>query len=117
MRYRKKPIEVEAYQTDKEIIIHTLEGDMKANIGDYIITGINGEKYPCKPDIFEKTYDKAESDGEDMTPMQAWSIISANLMELYKRRNANDCKPYVDAEITAEVICYMALKKMEGDTE
>lgn len=30
---------------------------MKANIGDYIITGINGEKYPCKPDIFKKTYE------------------------------------------------------------
>ena len=30
---------------------------MKANIGDYVITGINGEQYPCKPDIFEKTYE------------------------------------------------------------
>jgi hypothetical protein len=58
MRYRKKPIEVEAYQTDKELIIHTLEGDMKASAGDYIITGVNGEQYPCKPDVFEKTYEK-----------------------------------------------------------
>lgn len=49
---------VEAYQTDKEVIIHTLEGDMTASIGDYIITGVNGENYPCKPDIFEKTYDE-----------------------------------------------------------
>lgn len=56
-KYRKKPIVIEAYQTDKEIIIHTLEGDMKASIGDYIITGVNGEQYPCKPDIFEKTYE------------------------------------------------------------
>lgn len=39
------------------IVIPTLEGDMKATIGDYIIKGINGEFYPCKPDIFEKTYD------------------------------------------------------------
>jgi len=38
--------------------IQTLEGDMKANFGDYIIRGVNGEHYPCKPDIFEKTYDK-----------------------------------------------------------
>ena len=37
-RYVKKPIEIEAFQTDKELIIHTLEGDMKANVGDYIIT-------------------------------------------------------------------------------
>lgn len=57
-KYRKKPFAVEAYQTDKEIVIHTLEGDMTASVGDYIITGINGEKYPCKPDIFEKTYDE-----------------------------------------------------------
>lgn len=57
-KYQKKPIIVEAYQTDVEIIIHTLEGDMKALPGDWIITGINGEQYPCKPDIFEKTYQK-----------------------------------------------------------
>ncbi len=38
--------------------IPTLEGNMKANIGDYIIKGINGEFYPCKPDIFDKTYEK-----------------------------------------------------------
>ncbi len=57
MKYRKKPVVVEVYQTDKELVIHTLEGDMKANVGDYIITGVNGEQYPCKPDIFEKTYE------------------------------------------------------------
>ena len=38
--------------------IPTLEGNMKANIGDYIIKGINGEFYPCKPDIFDKTYEE-----------------------------------------------------------
>ena len=57
---RKKPVIIVAYQTDKEMIIHTLEGDMKASIGDYIITGVNGEKYPCKPDIFHKSYEKVE---------------------------------------------------------
>jgi hypothetical protein len=40
--------------------IKTLEGTMKANIGDYIIQGINGEFYPCKPNIFEKTYESVE---------------------------------------------------------
>lgn len=39
------------------MIIPTLEGDMKASIGDYIIKGIKGEYYPCKPDIFEMTYE------------------------------------------------------------
>lgn len=57
MKYKKKPVVVEAYQTDKEMIINTLEGVMKASVGDYIITGVNGEQYPCKPDIFEKTYE------------------------------------------------------------
>ena len=52
----KKPIVVEAYQTDKEVLIQTLEGTMKASVGDWIITGIKGEQYPCKPDVFERTY-------------------------------------------------------------
>lgn len=39
------------------LTIHTLEGDMVASRGDYIIKGVNGEIYPCKPDIFAKTYE------------------------------------------------------------
>lgn len=39
------------------LIIDTLEGEMTARIGDWIIKGVNGECYPCKPDIFEKTYE------------------------------------------------------------
>lgn len=59
-RYRKKPVIVEAYQTDKTMYIETLEGVLLADPGDYIITGVNGEQYPCKPDIFDKTYEKVE---------------------------------------------------------
>lgn len=40
-KYVKKPVVVEAYQTDREITIHTLEGDLMASVGDYIITGVN----------------------------------------------------------------------------
>lgn len=40
--------------------IATLEGDMHVSVGDYIIKGVNGELYPCKPDIFEKTYEAVE---------------------------------------------------------
>jgi len=76
MKFRKKPVVVEAEQwfIGKEIEglhygqdfgithvfphIETLEGRMIVREGDWIITGINGEKYPCKPDIFEKTYEK-----------------------------------------------------------
>lgn len=58
--YRKKPVIIEAYQTDTEFDITTLEGVMHANVGDYIITGVHGEIYPCKPDIFEETYELVE---------------------------------------------------------
>ena len=78
--YRKKPVVVEAVQWTGEnhaemcefidpevfeikpkegLIIHTLEGDHHASPGDYIIKGVNGEFYPCKPDIFAKTYESS----------------------------------------------------------
>lgn len=52
--------DIETIKNDKHIRIQTLEGDMKASFGDYIIKGVNGEFYPCKPDIFEKTYESIE---------------------------------------------------------
>ena len=78
-KYVKRPVVIEAVQwTGKniseickftgmdvahlliggELYIATLEGTMKANDGDYIIRGVNGEYYPCKPDIFEATYQR-----------------------------------------------------------
>lgn len=45
---------------EPQVFIETLEGRHEVTEGDWIITGVNGEKYPCKPDIFEKTYEKAE---------------------------------------------------------
>lgn len=80
MRYRKKPVVVEAVLWDGShasqvaidafagsqaifsggaLQIRTLEGIMTADQGDYIIKGIKGEFYPCKPDIFQATYEKA----------------------------------------------------------
>jgi hypothetical protein len=57
---RKKPIVIEARGpvTEPEEIV-TLEGTMRADVGDYVITGVQGEVYPCKPDIFLATYDPA----------------------------------------------------------
>jgi hypothetical protein len=83
MKYRKKPIVIEAVQITEEVFskdhpnhdhvdgviydpmlksafIDTLEGRMVGILGDWIITGVKGEKYPCKPDIFEATYEKVE---------------------------------------------------------
>ena len=87
MKYRKKPVVIEAIQYTglnvheiagfigtgifeketfakgkfvKQFEIQTLEGPHMATAGDYIIKGVNGEFYPCKPDIFEKTYEKVK---------------------------------------------------------
>jgi hypothetical protein len=73
MKFRKKPVVVEATQwfkdgdhpavekwNDNEYRIKTLEGAHIVTIGDWIITGVKGEHYPCKPDIFELTYEVAE---------------------------------------------------------
>lgn len=59
-KVRKKPVIVDAYRTDKELDIQTLEGIMHAEPGDWIITGVDGEQYPCKPSIFQKTYEILE---------------------------------------------------------
>ena len=59
-KFRKKPVVIEAYQTNEHIDIKTLEGIMHAEPGDWIISGVNGEQYPCKPDIFKKTYEPVE---------------------------------------------------------
>ena len=84
MKFRKKPVVIEAikwingdndslknilamgcqpeFAADgtPDLMIPIFEGRMRANVGDWIIKGVNGEFYPCKPDIFEKTYDKVE---------------------------------------------------------
>ena len=78
-QYRKKPVVIEAFKWTVDEVpvwwkelkgvtmnidtmtayIPTLEGTMSAQKGDFIIQGVNGEVYPCKPDIFEKTYEPA----------------------------------------------------------
>lgn len=79
-QYRKKPVVIEAIEwtgdnggevdlfccgkaaltsPTMQFVIQTLEGAMRANIGDYIIKGVKGEFYPCKPDIFAATYEEA----------------------------------------------------------
>ena len=62
MKYRKKPVIVVAYQTDKEMIIHTLEGDMKMKnkSGDYLVRDVQGKFYFCEKSLFEQTYEEAD---------------------------------------------------------
>ena len=86
MKYRKKPVVIDAEQfvsienmsdpsgtiSNIDVVfkdwrsktgwsIKTLEGKHEVTEGDWIITGVKGEKYPCKPDIFEMTYEKVEA--------------------------------------------------------
>lgn len=88
MKFRKKPVVIEAMQLDGQtaavcqwlkegsadyetetdpydgrkdvVLIRTLEGTMRADPGDWIIRGVKGEFYPCKPDIFAATYEAVE---------------------------------------------------------
>lgn len=53
-------INVDFETTEPKLVIQTLEGPMNAKIGDYIIKGVHGEFYPCKEEIFHKTYDHIE---------------------------------------------------------
>lgn len=61
-RYRKKPLVVEAYRTAQAREIATPEGIMRAEIGDWIITGVAGETYPCKDHVFKQTYERIDDE-------------------------------------------------------
>lgn len=88
-KFRKKPVVVEAFKWQTDVVpdwwrargdikinvqtgsafIPTLEGTHEARVGDYIIQGVQGEIYPCKPDIFEATYEPADIEtGAQTTP-------------------------------------------------
>jgi hypothetical protein len=64
--YRKKPVVIEAVQNSGTTQIDTLEGVMTAISGDWIITGVKGEKYPCKDDIFRMTYEPLHKKPHDV---------------------------------------------------
>lgn len=55
-KFKKQPVQVQARKIKRTVQIKTLEGVMTGNPGDWLIIGINGEKYPCKDDIFRQTY-------------------------------------------------------------
>lgn len=61
-RYRRKPIVVEAIQITAPQVIETLEGTMRGEPGDWLVTGVAGEQYFVKPDIFIRIYEPAEPD-------------------------------------------------------
>lgn len=56
-KFRKLPVEVEAVQLTRTVHVDTPEGQMVGNPGDWLITGVEGEQYPCKDSIFRATYE------------------------------------------------------------
>lgn len=80
-KFRKKPVVIEAFQwtgnerphdwpawatkvallDGHDMVVETLEGRMKASLGDWIICGVKGEQYPCKPDVFFATYEPVQA--------------------------------------------------------
>lgn len=105
-KYTKKPVTISAFQfdgtvdnlpepfkgtdsyfiDDGSLFIKTLEGNLKASVGDYIIQGIKGEYYPCKPDIFEGSYDEAKKAPDYLEPhMQR---VYWEMLDLRKRTYA-----------------------------
>jgi len=90
MKFRKKPVVIEAWKYEPGMQIEgcdiresvflnggafilTLEGQMIASPGDWIIKGVKGEFYPCKPDIFEQTYEPAEESSHEDKPLRVSS--------------------------------------------
>ena len=111
------------------LMIKTLEGEHKASIGDYIIKGVNGEFYPCKPDIFEKTYEIV-NESEQYEPQKHYenlkSWVDGNLIceyddpvwnkEAYEAIHfiLDDYKKRIDYQLTVEEIDLIELA-LEGN--
>ena len=144
-KYRKKPVVIEAIQFNGEnqsdvaefmgemiranffpdILIETLEGTMKANIGDYIIKGVKGEFYPCKPDIFEATYEKVNGENsETITKETSLNVIVESLIEGAKsflmkcpscgKRTISSQQAYIHDNIKREWYCRNCGQKLNN---
>lgn len=149
IEYRKKPVVIEAIQTplDAEkllilsewqggadisvgatgIIISTLEGEMTAGKGDWIIKGVKGELYPCKPDIFAATYEPVVVAGDidpdpAPAPLHSWFSKAALDVTAERRRqielegygNRHD-DAHTDFEITKAAVAYAQRAAMSDD--
>lgn len=138
MKYRKQPVEIEAFQYDGDLMnsdgeyyvpewalnafdngelyfnsdkkpgqlyVRTLEGDMLVNVGDYVIQGIHEELYPCKPEIFKRTYEAAD---EPRTVYTRWvpdEVVKiydeAGLIEELKGVSKEDLRKYYASAVSA----------------
>lgn len=133
MKYKKKPVVIEAIKYEKahigraldfcnklrynphdnEYYVDTLEGCMKATEGDFIIKGVNGEFYPCKPDIFEKTYEKLDAENlgktEEAKKRKQKNLFSAICYFADKSKNIKT----IAGEKYKEVVLILSPKNIE----
>jgi len=63
-KFCKRPTIIEAVRLTERVTIKTLEGTMIGEVGDWLITGVRGEQYPCKDDIFRETYEPVDAEAE-----------------------------------------------------
>lgn len=138
-KFRKKPVVIEAWQmsdqaitpdwiaeaikagrivvTDTEVLIPTLEGEMRVSDGDWIICGVKGEFYPCKPDIFAATYEpeqptasealRPEPAGESTAPLLSSTVggrIYRECVEIARLASGQDWSDTTTAAEMAEFI-------------
>lgn len=61
-KFRKKPVEIEAHRIDLKTTVHTLNGPVVAEPGEWIVTGVAGEVYPCADAIFRATYEPTDDE-------------------------------------------------------
>ena len=90
-------------ESPKHVIIKTLEGSMRGDVGDYIIRGVKNEFYPCKPDIFIATYDAVENPApsSDDAPLRSLTIDEQKIMHQALRRSVKVINSGDDAPLPA----------------
>jgi len=105
-KFRKLPVEIKAVRLDEEILIETLEGIMKGSAGDWLVEGVNGEIYPIKNDIFEKTYENI-----DIVPLK----LRKPIIEINELNKGNVFIKHIQnhLEQNQEVICKICNKTVD----
>ena len=71
-RFRKKPITLEAFRLSSPVVLQTLEGEMRAEQGDWCVTGIEGEQYIVKDRIFRQIYEPVDSFWAEYDQDEPW---------------------------------------------
>lgn len=140
-KYRKKPVTIEAVELGydnanqvaawcggtvgsiegtymyRPVFIITLEGTMRADVGDFVIKGVNGEFYPCKPDIFYASYDAVDDDDIEPPAMKIkWTTESPREAGFYwVELHSSSVRCIIDVDIDDDGFAYWSMHGDCGD--